>query len=43
MKNLTKYQQIGLGAVALVAVYFAWKHFNKPELIVVEEVEEVQN
>jgi hypothetical protein len=39
MKNLTKYQQIGLGAVAVVAIFFAWKQFSKsPEVIVVEEV-----
>lgn len=42
MKNLTKYHKVALGAVAIVAVYFAWKHFTKPEVIVVEEIAEVE-
>jgi hypothetical protein len=41
MKNLTKYQKIGLGAVAIVAVYFAWKRYSTPEVVVVEEVAEI--
>lgn len=42
MKNLTKYHKVALGVVAIVAIYYAYKHFTKPEVIVVEEVAEVE-
>ena len=41
MKNLTGYHKVAIGAVAIVAIYFAYKHFTKPEVIVIEEVAEV--
>jgi hypothetical protein len=41
MKNLTKNHKIALGVVALVGIYFAWKHFNTPKPLASTVVEEV--
>jgi hypothetical protein len=41
MKNLTKNHKIALGVVALVGVYFAWKHYNTTKPVVSTVVEEV--
>lgn len=41
MKNLTKNHKIALGLVAVVGLYFAYKHYNKPKEVATIVAEEV--